>query len=57
MSYPRAAIAERDGVPAVEDFQNCLALAYHKLGRQTDAETAPSRYKAREGDAGCAIHA
>jgi hypothetical protein len=31
---------------------NCLALAYHKLGRHADAETALARYKAREGDIG-----
>ena len=31
---------------------NCLALAYHKLGRQADAETALARFKAAEGDAG-----
>jgi TolB-like protein/DNA-binding winged helix-turn-helix (wHTH) protein/Tfp pilus assembly protein PilF len=37
---------------AVKDFQGCLALAYHKLGRQADAESALARYKALEGDAG-----
>ena len=37
---------------AVKDFQDCLALAYHKLGRQADAETALARCKALEGDAG-----
>jgi TolB-like protein/DNA-binding winged helix-turn-helix (wHTH) protein/Tfp pilus assembly protein PilF len=37
---------------AVKDFQDCLALAYHKLGRQADAETALARFKALEGDAG-----
>jgi len=37
---------------AVKDFQICLPLAYHKLGRQADAETALSRFKALEGDAG-----
>jgi hypothetical protein len=41
-----------EGVSAVEDFQDCLALVYHKLGRRTDAETALARYKAREGNAG-----
>ena len=34
------------------DLQDCLALAYHKLGRQAEAETALARYKAREGNAG-----
>jgi tetratricopeptide (TPR) repeat protein len=37
---------------AVKDFQGCLALAYHKLGRQADAETALARFKAVEGNAG-----
>jgi TolB-like protein/DNA-binding winged helix-turn-helix (wHTH) protein/cytochrome c-type biogenesis protein CcmH/NrfG len=37
---------------AVKDFQGCLALAYHKLGRQSDAETALARFKALDGDAG-----
>jgi tetratricopeptide (TPR) repeat protein len=36
----------------VNHFQDCLALAYHKLGRQADAETALARFKALEGDAG-----
>jgi tetratricopeptide (TPR) repeat protein len=37
---------------AVKDFQDCFALAYHKLGRQADAETALARFKALEGNAG-----
>jgi tetratricopeptide (TPR) repeat protein len=37
---------------AIKDFQICAPLAYHKLGRQADAETALSRFKALEGDAG-----
>jgi TolB-like protein len=37
---------------AVKDFQDCRALAYHKLGRQADAETALARFKALEGNAG-----
>jgi len=37
---------------AVAGFQDCLALAYHKLGRQSDAETALARFKALEGNAG-----
>jgi TolB-like protein/DNA-binding winged helix-turn-helix (wHTH) protein len=39
---------------AVKDIQvqDCLALAYHKLGRQADAETALARFKALEGNAG-----
>jgi TolB-like protein/Tfp pilus assembly protein PilF len=36
---------------AVKDFQDCLALAYKKLGRQADAETALARFKALEGNA------
>jgi len=32
--------------------QNCLALAYHKLGRHADAEAALAREKALDGDAG-----
>jgi tetratricopeptide (TPR) repeat protein len=37
---------------AVKNFQDCLALAYHKLGRRADAETALARFKALEGNAG-----
>jgi len=37
---------------AVKNLQNCIALAYHKLGRQADAETALARFKALEGNAG-----
>jgi len=37
---------------AVKDFQDCLALAYRKLGRRADAETALARFKALEGNAG-----
>jgi serine/threonine-protein kinase len=37
---------------AVKDFQDCLALAYHKLGRQADAEIALAQYQARQGNAG-----
>jgi tetratricopeptide (TPR) repeat protein len=37
---------------AVKDVQDCLALAYHKLGRQADAETALARFKALNGSAG-----
>ena len=36
---------------AVKNFQDCLALAYHKLGRHADAETALARFKALEGNA------
>jgi len=36
---------------AIEDFQDCLALAYHKLGRQADAESALARSKALQGNA------
>jgi TolB-like protein/tetratricopeptide (TPR) repeat protein len=42
---------------AVKDFQDCLALAYHKLGRQADAETALARFKKSEGDAGAYVYA
>jgi TolB-like protein/tetratricopeptide (TPR) repeat protein len=37
--------------------QYCLALAYHKLGRHADAETALSVAKALEGDAGAVDYA
>jgi tetratricopeptide (TPR) repeat protein len=37
--------------------QHCLALAYHKLGRHADAETALAREKALEGDAGAVDYA
>jgi TolB-like protein/Flp pilus assembly protein TadD len=37
---------------AAKDLQDCLALAYHKLGRHADAEAALSRVKSLEGDAG-----
>jgi TolB-like protein/Tfp pilus assembly protein PilF len=37
---------------AVSELHYCLPLAYHKLGRQADAETALARYKASEGNAG-----
>jgi hypothetical protein len=37
---------------AFTDFHGCLALAYHKLGRQADAETALARFKAVQGDSG-----
>ena len=37
---------------AVKYSQDCLALAYQKLGRQADAETALARFKALEGNAG-----
>ena len=42
---------------AVKDFQGCLALAYHKLGRQSDAETALARFKKSEDDAGAYVYA
>jgi hypothetical protein len=37
--------------------QNCLALAYHKLGRHADAESALAREKALEGDTGAVDYA
>jgi tetratricopeptide (TPR) repeat protein len=42
---------------AVKDFQDCLALAYHKLGRQADAETALARFQALEANAGAYAYA
>jgi TolB-like protein/Tfp pilus assembly protein PilF len=42
---------------AVKDFQDCLALAYHKLGRQADAETALARLQALEGNTGAYSYA
>jgi len=32
----------------------CLAITYHRLGRETDAEAALSRLRARAGDSGAA---
>jgi TolB-like protein/DNA-binding winged helix-turn-helix (wHTH) protein len=46
------AVCEGVGEAVKEDVQDCLALAYHKLGRQAYAETALARFKALEGDAG-----
>jgi len=47
------AVCEGAGVGEfADDFQDCLALAYHKLGRQADAESALARFKARQGSAG-----
>jgi len=40
------------GEVAVNDFQDCLALAYHKLGRQADAEAALARFKALQDNTG-----
>jgi tetratricopeptide (TPR) repeat protein len=37
---------------AIKDFQDCLALAYHKLDRRADAETALARFETLEGNAG-----
>jgi TolB-like protein len=39
-------------VNAVTGFHLCLALSYHKLGRQAEAEAALARFKALQGDAG-----
>jgi TolB-like protein/DNA-binding winged helix-turn-helix (wHTH) protein/Flp pilus assembly protein TadD len=44
-----------EGLPegAMETLtQSCLALAYHKLGRHADAETALAREEALDGEAG-----
>jgi TolB-like protein/DNA-binding winged helix-turn-helix (wHTH) protein len=51
------AVCERVGEAVKENFQDCLALAYHKLGRPADAETALARFKALEGDAGAYVYA
>jgi len=41
-----------------EDYpQNCLALAYRRLGRHADAEAALAREEALEGDAGAVDYA
>jgi TolB-like protein len=47
-------VGEAVGSPAaaVQYLQDCLALAYHKLGRQVDAEIELARFKASRGDAG-----
>ena len=37
--------------------QSCLALAYHKLGRHAEAETALTEAKTLEGDAGAVYYA
>jgi len=42
---------------AINDFQDCLALAYHKLGRQADAEIALARFQALEGNTGAYSYA
>ena len=42
---------------AAKDFPDCLALTYHKLGRQADAETALARFKTLEGNAGAYAYA
>jgi TolB-like protein/Tfp pilus assembly protein PilF len=41
----------------VVNLQDCLALAYRKLGRQAEAETALARFKALRGDAGAFAYA
>ena len=46
-----------EGGEAVKNLQNCLALAYHKLRRQADAETALARFKALEGNPGAYTYA
>jgi TolB-like protein len=46
------AVCEGVGDPVKNYGKNCLALAYHKLGRQADAEAALARFQALEGDAG-----
>ena len=45
-------VCEGDKQGDIHDYQVCLALAYHKLGRQTDAASALARFKALRGDAG-----
>jgi TolB-like protein/cytochrome c-type biogenesis protein CcmH/NrfG len=46
------AVCEGVGEKAAKYSQHCLALAYHKLGRQADAETSLAGFKALEGNAG-----
>ena len=41
----------------IHDVQDCLALAYHKLGRQADAQTALHRLNALEGKSGAYSYA
>jgi tetratricopeptide (TPR) repeat protein len=43
-------LCEGDKQGDIQDYQVCLALAYHKLGRQTDAASALTRLKALRGD-------
>jgi Flp pilus assembly protein TadD len=45
-------VCEGDKQADIQHYQVCLALAYHKLGRQTDAASALARFKASEGNAG-----
>jgi hypothetical protein len=46
------AVCEGVKEEVINNFQACLALAYHKLGRQADAESALARFKATDGDSG-----
>jgi tetratricopeptide (TPR) repeat protein len=50
-------VCEGVGPAEIENNQACLALAYHKLGRQTDAASALARLKALQGDAGAYSYA
>jgi hypothetical protein len=43
-----------EGVKAVEGVEECLALAYRKLGQHADAATALARFKGLEGSSGAA---
>jgi TolB-like protein len=45
-------VCEGDKQGDIQHYQVCLALAYHKLGRQTDAASALGRFKAVRGDDG-----
>jgi TolB-like protein len=45
-------VCEGDKQGDLQEYQVCLALAYHKLGRQRDAASALARFKALRGDAG-----
>jgi serine/threonine-protein kinase len=45
-------VCEGVGPAEIQNYQDCLALAYHKLGRQTDAASALARFKALQGNAG-----
>jgi TolB-like protein/DNA-binding winged helix-turn-helix (wHTH) protein/Tfp pilus assembly protein PilF len=51
------AMCEGTGQGLEDELQFCLGLAYHKLGRQADAEAAVARFKALDGDLGADAYA